>query len=143
MRAAAFRLRPGSDLRAELRRLIEAEGLRAGCILTCVGSLSRARLRAPGSAGEAELVRTYDEPMEIVSATGTLGVGGLHVHVSLARRDGSCVGGHLLEGCIVHTTAELVIGELEGVEFRREPDAATGYRELVVAPRAAEGEPPA
>jgi uncharacterized protein len=135
MHALAFRLPPGVDLKAELARLAEAHSLRAGFILSCVGSLSRARLRMPGGIGEADVFRTFDEPMEIVSLTGTISPDGLHVHISLARRDGACVGGHLAGGCIVHTTAELVIGELPDVEFRRLPDAATGYAELTVLPR--------
>jgi len=32
----------------------------------------------------------------------------------------------------VRTTAELVIGELEGVTFARATDPATGWRELIV-----------
>ena len=135
MRTFAVRLAPGADLRAELTRLTQAYSLRAGCILTCVGSLSEARLRMPGGAGEGEVFLSFAEPMEIVSLTGTLGADGLHVHISLSRRDGACVGGHLVPGCIVHTTAELVIGELPDVEFRRRPDPATGYDELTVAPR--------
>ena len=135
MRAHAFRLTPGTDLQQELKRLTEAHALRAGCILSCVGSLSRARLRMPGAVGEAEVFRLFDEPMEIVSLTGTLCPDGLHVHISLARRDGACIGGHLVPGCIVNTTAELVIGELLQVEFRRRRDSATGYDELSVEPR--------
>ena len=135
MRAHAFRLSPGADLKAELARLTEAHGLRAGCIVSCVGSLSQARLRMPGAIGEAEVVTTFTEPLEILSLAGTLGPDGLHVHVSLSRRDGACVGGHLVEGCIVNTTAELVIGELPDVEFRRPADPATGYNELSVQPR--------
>jgi uncharacterized protein len=142
MHAHAFRLPPGADLKVELARFAEAHSLRAGCILSCAGSLSRARLRMPGAVGEPEAFRTFDEPMEIVSLTGTISPDGLHVHISLARRDGVCVGGHLTGGCIVHTTAELVIGELPDVEFRRAPDAATGYAELTVAPRQPDGEPP-
>ena len=139
MHAHAFRLPPGADLKAELARFAEAHALRAGCILSCVGSLSHARLRMPGGLGEAEARRTFDGPMEIVSLTGTLSPDGLHIHIALARRDGVCVGGHLSGGCIVHTTAELVIGELPDVEFRRAPDAATGYAELTVLPRRPEG----
>ena len=135
MRAHAFRLTPGADLRAELERLTRELSLGAGCIVSCVGSLSQARLRMPGAAGEAEAFRTFEGPMEIVSLAGTLGPDGPHVHMSLARADGACIGGHLVAGCIVHTTAELVIGELQGVEFRRLPDAATGYSELTVSPR--------
>jgi hypothetical protein len=135
MRALAFRLTPGADLKAELQRLTAAEGLHAGCILTCVGSLAEARLRMPGVAGAAEVVRTFAGPMEIVSLVGTLGPDGMHVHISLSGPDGACVGGHLMSGCRVHTTAELVIGALDEVEFRRLPDAATGYLELSVQPR--------
>jgi len=132
MRAHAFRLTPGADLRAELERLTRELSLGAGCILSCVGSLARARLRMPGVAGEAAAFRTFEGPTEIVSLTGTLGPDGPHLHISLARADGVCVGGHLVRGCIVHTTAELVIGELPDVDFRRLPDAATGYSELTV-----------
>jgi predicted DNA-binding protein with PD1-like motif len=135
MRTYAFRLTPGTDLKAELGRVIEARGLRAGCILSCVGSLTRARLRMPGAIGEAEVIAEFVEPMEIVSLTGTLCADGLHVHIGLARRDGSCIGGHLVQGCIVNTTAELVIGELPEVEFLRPRDSATGYNELSVRPR--------
>jgi uncharacterized protein len=138
MRAHAFRLTPGTDLNAELQRLTDEHGLRAGCILSCVGSLSRARLRMPGAVGDAEVYRTYVEPMEIVSLAGTLSPDGLHVHIGLSRSDGGCIGGHLSRGCIVNTTAELVIGELADVEFRRAPDAVTGYNELHVAPRTPE-----
>jgi predicted DNA-binding protein with PD1-like motif len=134
MRALAVRLSPGADLKAELARLTQAHALRAGCILTCVGSLARARLRMPGPLGADAVVESFDEPMEIVSLTGTLGPDGMHVHIGLARADGACVGGHLVSGCIVHTAAELVIGDLEGAEFRRRPDPATGYAELSVVP---------
>ena len=135
MRTLALRLTPGSDLKAELQRLVADRALQAGCIVTCVGSLARTRLRAPGAAGGAERVLAYDEPMEILSLAGTLSPDGLHLHIALSRRDGSCVGGHLMPGCVVHTTAELVIGELEEVTFRRPVDEATGYGELKVEGR--------
>ena len=135
MRVHAFRLTPGSDLRAELERLARVHSLLAGCILTCVGSLSCARLRMPGGSGEAEVFRTFEEPMEIVSLAGTLSPDGLHVHISLSRRDGACVGGHLVSGCLVNTTAELVIADLPHLEFRRPLDPATGYGELSVQVR--------
>jgi predicted DNA-binding protein with PD1-like motif len=132
MRVHAFRLGPGTDLRAELARITEKQALRAGFILTCVGSLSAARLRMPGAIGAAEVFATFAEPMEILSLAGTLCSDGLHVHISLARLDGSCIGGHLVSGCIVNTTAELVICEAPSLEFRRLLDPATGYAELSV-----------
>lgn len=135
MRVHAVRLVPGTDLAAALAQLTAAKRLRAGFILSCVGGLSQARLRMPGAAGEPDVFRSWAEPMEIVSATGTLSPDGLHVHVSLSGRDGACVGGHLVGGCLVHTTAELVIGEAEELAFGRPHDPATGYGELSVQMR--------
>ncbi len=143
MRTLAVRLTPGTDLNEALERLTRERSLRAGFVLTCVGSLSHARLRMPGAMGEAEMFRTFEEPMEILSLGGTLCGDGLHLHIALSRRDGSCVGGHLVSGCVVNTTVELVIGEAEGLAFRRPVDPATGYDELSVQSRASGGDAPA
>ena len=132
MHAFAVRLTPGTDLREALERLTLEHRLRAGCILSGIGGLSHARLRMPGAPGATDAFLDFAEPMEIVSLAGTLCPDGPHVHLSLSRADGACVGGHLVEGCIVRTTAELVIGELPEVEFRRLPDLETGYKELSV-----------
>jgi predicted DNA-binding protein with PD1-like motif len=135
MRAHAFRLPPGADLRTELTRITQTHGLSAACILSCVGSLSRARLRMAGALGEPEAFATFAEPLEILSLAGTLSPDGPHLHISLSRRDGACLGGHLVEGCLINTTAELIIGELPDLEFRRPLDPATGYNELSIQPR--------
>jgi predicted DNA-binding protein with PD1-like motif len=135
MRLHAVRLTPGADLKAALERIVECEQLRAGFVLSCVGSLSAARLRMPGAVGEPEAFLSFDAPMEIQSLSGTLCPDGLHIHMSLSGRDGACVGGHLVPGCIVNTTAELVIAEAPDLEFRRIPDPATGYAELSIQPR--------
>ena len=47
------------------------------------------------------------------------------------------LGGHLLDGCRVYTTAEIVPGEPPALEFRRETDPTFGYQELVVRPNPA------
>ena len=137
----AFRLAPGADLKRELASLVAEGGLEAAFVAACVGSLAKARLRMPSAAGETAGVLSLDEPMEIVSLVGTLSPDGPHLHIAVSLRDGRCVGGHLLEGCLIHTTAELVLGELTDVAFRRPVDAETGYRELTVSaanPSAAE-----
>jgi predicted DNA-binding protein with PD1-like motif len=54
--------------------------------------------------------------------------------MSIANSGGRVWGGHVLEGCVVHTTAEIVIGELAGVKFLRETDPETGHRELRIEP---------
>jgi predicted DNA-binding protein with PD1-like motif len=66
--------------------------------------------------------------------TGTLSKHGSHYHISIADGEGRTLGAHLLEGCLIYTTAEIVIGELPGVSFLREMDSATGYDELYIRP---------
>ena len=126
MQPHALRLRAGDDLRLALERLAHERALAAACIVTCVGSLARAKLRLAGGDEVLEL----EGPLEIVSLVGTLSPDGPHLHVALADRGGRVHGGHLLAGCTIFTTAEVVLAELEGCRFTRELDPATGWREL-------------
>ncbi|HSO51962.1 MAG TPA: PPC domain-containing DNA-binding protein [Actinomycetes bacterium] len=128
MRTIAVRLRPGADLKAELLALAARERVRAGWVLTCVGSLSRARLRLAGGTEHA----TWQGPFEIVALTGTLSQDGSHLHLAVADHQGRTLGGHLAEGCSVRTTAEVVVAADDRLLFGREHDPATGYDELVV-----------
>lgn len=54
----------------------------------------------------------------------------MHLHISISDSTGKTIGGHLVEGCQIYTTAEIVIGEARGLIFSREKDAETGYQEL-------------
>lgn len=124
------RLKPGQDLKAEILGLAKRNDLRASVVLSGVGSLAKARLRYAGAKEGVSL----DGPFEIVSITGTLAHESLHIHLSLADSQGRVVGGHLLEGCVIHTTCELSVLENKDLEFSREEDPETGYQELKVWP---------
>ena len=51
--------------------------------------------------------------------------------ISLADSRGAMFGGHVLEGCTVYTTAEIVLGECgEGLAFTRPVDPETTWDEL-------------
>ena len=130
MKIHALRLREGDDLKVKLQDYISERNITAGAILTTVGSLSKAVVRMPG----ALKVRTWEEELEIVSLVGTFSQDGPHLHLSVSNGEGFVFGGHMKEGCIVRTTAEVVIGELGGYQFRREFDENTGFDELVVEP---------
>ncbi len=130
LRTYALRLRPGQDLRCELLAFTTAHNLRAACVLMAVGSLTTATLRLANQEGPT----VYQGHFEMVSLVGTLALSGSHLHLSVADSTGRTLGGHLLDGNIVYTTVELVIGELPELEFGREPDPTFGYRELTVRP---------
>jgi len=130
MKTYAFRLRPGQDLREEIDKFVKQKNMKAGAILTCVGNLQKAVLRM----ASAKETKTYEGEgtFEIVSLVGTVEAGNSHLHIAISDKDGNVFGGHLKAGSVVGTTAEVVIGELEGVSFKRDLDEDTGYEELVV-----------
>jgi uncharacterized protein len=136
MRTVAVRLRPGQDLKRELLAVAERERVQAGWVLTCVGSLSRATLRLAGAGSRT----TRDGAFEIVALVGTITQSDSHLHLAVADDRGATFGGHLLGGCLVRTTAEVVLGADDRLRFDRKHDPQTGYQELVV--RHPEVEPP-
>lgn len=127
MHPFAFRLLPGQDLKSEIVRFVSAQYINAGFVMTCVGSLQSARLRMAN-----ETICDFKGPFEIVSLVGTLSADGVHLHISLSDKEGRVVGGHVKEGCIVYTTAEVVIGNIERMTFSRVHDLHTKFKDLVV-----------
>lgn len=128
MKEIIFRLHPGDDLRLEIEKKVKQEKITAGCLLSIVGSLKQANLRL--ADGKTE--KMMKENFEIVSGTGTVSINGTHIHLSLARKKGIVLGGHLKEGCIVNTTAEIILLSFENHEFNRILDQSTGYKELQI-----------
>ncbi|HEX2617889.1 MAG TPA: DUF296 domain-containing protein [Flavobacteriales bacterium] len=125
-RMHALRLIPGEDLRATLHAWAQRARIEAAGIVSAVGSCSRACLRFAGRS-EGTVI---EGDLEICSLSGTLARHGLHLHLVIADAEGRTTGGHLLDGCIVRTTLELIVQEVDGVQFLRTPDAGTGYLEL-------------
>ncbi|HQW00029.1 MAG TPA: DNA-binding protein [Bacteroidia bacterium] len=128
MKLFTFRLTPGTDLKHELEAFAAREKLDAAFIITCVGSLTVAAIRFAGKSDTASVAG----PLEITSLTGTFSIHGSHFHITVADENGKATGGHLKEGSIVRTTAELVIGADDSVKYLREKDEASGYMELKV-----------
>ena len=127
MRTICKRLRRGDDLLAELQKIAQEEQLELAVILSAVGCVTKARLRDASGV----TIRRIDEPCEIVSATGTVSCKRCHVHVALSKEDLATVGGHLVEGCLINTTCELVLGVVDGWRCSVEQDEETGYDEIV------------
>ena len=123
-----FRLNPGEDLRKSIEAFVKEKNIIAGWINTCVGSLTDYTIRfanqQEGNNGSGHF--------EIVSLTGTVSVNGSHLHISISDSTGKTIGGHLLEGCKIYTTAEIVIGSTTAYEFKRVKDGTTEWEELQV-----------
>lgn len=131
MQTYSVRLRPGQDLKKEIDAIVTQERIGAGAVLTCVGSLTDVALRLANQEGPT----VWRGHFEIVSLVGTLSMNGSHLHLSVSDSTGKTMGGHLVDGCTIYTTAELVIGVMPEIDYVREVDPTFGYKELVVKKR--------
>jgi predicted DNA-binding protein with PD1-like motif len=100
-------------------------------VVSCVGSLQRAQIRFADQRESAVL----EEKLEIVSLVGTASQHGGHFQIAVSDGQGRVSGGHLMPGSQVYTTAEIVLGIIPGMVFKREHDEATGYKELKIEDR--------
>lgn len=129
MKTHTFRLKPQQDLFDSIEEFVKQNNIEAGCVLSSVGSLTHATLRL----ANREYYNEYDGHFEIVSMTGTVSIHGSHIHIAISDGDGVTIGGHLVSGCKIYTTAEIVLLELDDVVYKRELfQNDSGYEELVV-----------
>ncbi len=124
----AFRLLPDDDLRISIQRFVTEKNIKAGWIASCVGSLNEYSIRF-ANEHEAMQGRGY---FEILSLSGTVSNNGSHLHICISDNAGKVTGGHLMEGCKIYTTAEIVLIESGKYIFTREKDGSTPWNELHV-----------
>lgn len=127
-RSHAIRLLPGQDLRASIQQYVNEHKIKAGWIAVGVGSLTQYHIRF-ANVSEGSKAQGH---FEIVSLTGTLSQNGSHIHISVSDSTGKTIGGHLLEGCTVYTTAEIILTESLRYVFTRQKDGSTPWEELQI-----------
>jgi uncharacterized protein len=123
-----FRLKPGQDLRFELEQYVKNNNINAAWVATCVGSLTTYNIRFANQQNGS----TANGHYEIMSLVGTLSKNGSHIHMSISDSTGHTIGGHLLLGNIVYTTAEIVLKSSNTHVLKREKDGTTPWEELQV-----------
>jgi predicted DNA-binding protein with PD1-like motif len=138
-----MKLGPGCDLLKSLEYVANKENIRSAVILTGTGSLRQATIRNVKSFPEKPPItdnnRVYTskkEPLELLSFNGNLsrknGEVFIHCHISISSgmEDGRAYGGHLVEGCTVLATCEVILQEIAGLEMNRKIDPVTLVNEL-------------
>lgn len=134
-RVHVLRLSPNEDLLVCLFRYARVLNIGAASVLSTVGSLSKTNIRYANQDDGNTLTGHF----EIVSLVGNIDLqkdnDSGHIHISVSNENGVTIGGHLLEGNIVYTTAEITLLEILHGEFYREIDDrvdGSGYYELKV-----------
>ena len=124
----------GDDLLATLRAFAEANAVR-GASFVALGAFSSATIAYWNPATKEYEKIDVAEQVEVLSLVGNVGVDGaetkIHAHVTLGRRDGSAIGGHLL-AATVFPTLEMHLVDY-GAAVVRGKDEETGLSLIVSA----------
>jgi len=117
-----------SDLVRELNKFAATRGIQAG-VIQVMGGLGRARLSYFDQEKRAYQIREFDDAFEIVGGHGNISIKNdapfVHLHLSIADREGKVFGGHALDGCRVYAV-EFVIWPFAGEAPKRIYNEETG-----------------
>lgn len=129
MKPYLLRLKPTQDIKLELLNYVFKNNIEVATIVSAVGSVSLMRVRI----ADGKTIVDDNQQREVLSLSGTLVNGKIHAHIGAISTSMDVFGGHLMEGCIVHTTMEITLLDLTGnILAERVFDAETGYDELNV-----------
>jgi uncharacterized protein len=123
-----FRLKSVQDLFDSIESVVREKQIEAGCVLSGIGSLTHFTVRLADHNSPTE----YEGHFEIVSLAGLVSIHGSHLRISVSDGEGKTIGGHLVSGCKIYTTAEIVLAKFSNVVYKREFAPDSGYEELVV-----------
>ena len=77
MKVFALRLKPNQDLKESLKNFVVEQDIKAGFVLTAIGSLKKAKIRFANQTISTVLTDKF----EIISLNGTLAIEGIHLHI--------------------------------------------------------------
>ncbi|TFG34964.1 DNA-binding protein [Candidatus Thorarchaeota archaeon] len=114
-RVLVVRLEPGEDILKSIVRAVNEHSISSG-YLSLIGAVSSVHLGYFDRDANVYRDFTIHEDLEIVSCVGNVskhnGDNVVHAHVVASNEKGQCYGGHLMEGCTVSVTIEIVITEI-------------------------------
>ncbi len=117
----------GDDILQRLDELVRKEQVSSGSF-TAVGTVERATVGYfTGNGSYASI--SLQGPLEILSLVGNVslkeGAPFVHAHITLSDKEGRAYGGHLMAGCRVDATFELMLHAYDGVKVERKFDEKT------------------
>ena len=132
-RVIIVRMEPGEDILDTLEKIAESKEIRSGTI-SLIGAVSEAHLGYFDRKSNEYKSFHLKEDLEVVSCMGNIsrledGSVVVHAHMIVANETGDCYGGHLMKGCEVSVTIEMIIQEL-AAQITRAKDQRTGLNLL-------------
>jgi len=101
-----IRLMKGNDIFLSLQRFYKEHQTIGAGMISGIGAVSQAILGYYD--GHKYQRNSFQEPLEVLSLAGNVSKKqAIHLHGIFGRKDGSCIGGHIFQGCIVSFTCEI------------------------------------
>jgi predicted DNA-binding protein with PD1-like motif len=120
------RLSEDEDLLEAVTLVANKSCITAG-FFNVIGTLKKANLGFYQEGKYKEI--NVDEPVEIVTCTGKVSVKGkgpfVHAHIAVSNEKGEVKGGHVMQGCVIAATGELVMVEATDARLLRKLDSKT------------------
>jgi hypothetical protein len=112
----------GDDFHECVERVAEEKDIRAGAVLSGIGTFDVARIHhiAHTEFPAEDKFVTLEGPVELCSVDGIIADHKPHMHCTMALRGEELFAGHLEPGCRVLYLAEVVIARFSGKELERD-----------------------
>ena len=111
---------------SELKKFVSEKKISSG-VFTMIGAVKEAKIAFYDQKKKEYTEKEFKEPLEIVSCNGNIAKKDnqtiIHAHVALSRKDGSMIGGHLIEMKVF--AGEFYIREFKN-KISRKYDRITG-----------------
>ena len=131
----AMRMPPGTDVFAGVIEMCEKYNIKDGVIISALGSWSKVTFCNPIDLPNGK--KGYGDPIVFEGNYELTGLSGIichekdgkispHVHLTISDEQGNGYGGHLMPGCIVLLTTDIVIGSFSGIDMGRGFDEKLG-----------------
>ena len=132
-RTIVAKLEPGADILEELERLVHQYDVSGGQI-SFIGAISQATLGYFDLHSQEYKSFSMDEDLEVTSGMGNIsrlenGTPVVHAHIVVANEQGHSFSGHLMKGCKVSVTIEIVMNLFDDSLIRGK-DERTGLNLL-------------
>ncbi|MFW9907058.1 MAG: PPC domain-containing DNA-binding protein [Candidatus Thorarchaeota archaeon] len=133
IKTVVVRMVPGEDILETLEDLAKKLEIRAGYLML-IGAISGATLGYFDLEKKQYKSFIIDKDLEVTSCIGNIAVGRdgnpiVHAHIVVADEQGKSFSGHLMRGCRVSVTIEVILTILDG-KLERAPDNTSGLNLL-------------
>ncbi len=117
-----LRLEKGEDILSALQQFCKVHSDIGAGSVQGIGAVSQANVGFYN--GSEYLENTFSENLEILSLIGNVVSNQIvHLHGIFGRADGTCLGGHILPGCLVSFTCEIQMTIYDPpISRERDPD---------------------